>query len=145
MHGTFGDPWWWCHQMETFSMLLALCVGNSPVTGEFPHKGQWREVLMSPLTCACINIWTNKREAGDLRHHHAHYDVTIMIIATCSMRASIYQSNITVTHFYATRAERIWVDNVYYDKQFRQISYNLYKCEVHHAMQATRIMIMIGP
>ena len=27
---------WWRHQMETFSALLALCVGNSPVTGEFP-------------------------------------------------------------------------------------------------------------
>ena len=26
---------WWRHQMETFSALLALCVGNSPVTGEF--------------------------------------------------------------------------------------------------------------
>ena len=27
---------WWGHQMETFSALLALCVGNSPATGEFP-------------------------------------------------------------------------------------------------------------
>ena len=27
---------WWHHQMETFSALLALCAGNSPVTGEFP-------------------------------------------------------------------------------------------------------------
>ena len=27
---------WWRHQMETFSALLALCAGNSPVTGEFP-------------------------------------------------------------------------------------------------------------
>ena len=26
---------WWRHQMETFSVLLVLCVGNSPVTGEF--------------------------------------------------------------------------------------------------------------
>ena len=26
---------WWRHQMETFSALLALCVGNSPVSGEF--------------------------------------------------------------------------------------------------------------
>ena len=26
---------WWCHQMETFSALLAICAGNSPVTGEF--------------------------------------------------------------------------------------------------------------
>ena len=24
--------------METFSALLALCVGNSPVTGEFPTQ-----------------------------------------------------------------------------------------------------------
>ena len=29
---------WWRHQMETFSALLALCAGNSPVTGEFPSK-----------------------------------------------------------------------------------------------------------
>ena len=28
----------WHHQMETFSALLALCVGNSPVTGEFPTQ-----------------------------------------------------------------------------------------------------------
>ena len=28
----------WCHQMESFSTLLALCAGNSPVTGEFPSQ-----------------------------------------------------------------------------------------------------------
>ena len=27
---------WWRHQMETFSALLDICAGNSPVTGEFP-------------------------------------------------------------------------------------------------------------
>ena len=27
---------WWRNQMETFSALLALCVGKSPVTGEVP-------------------------------------------------------------------------------------------------------------
>ena len=27
---------WWRHQMETFAALLALCGGNSPVTGGFP-------------------------------------------------------------------------------------------------------------
>ena len=26
---------WWRHQMETISALLAICVGNSPVPGEF--------------------------------------------------------------------------------------------------------------
>ena len=29
---------WWRHQMETLSALLALCAGNSPVTGEFPAQ-----------------------------------------------------------------------------------------------------------
>ena len=29
---------WWRHQMETFSALLTLCAGNSPVTGEFPSQ-----------------------------------------------------------------------------------------------------------
>ena len=29
---------WWRHQMETFSALLAICAGNSPVIGEFPAQ-----------------------------------------------------------------------------------------------------------
>ena len=29
---------WWSHQMETFSALLAICAGNSPVTGESPAQ-----------------------------------------------------------------------------------------------------------
>ena len=29
---------WWRHQMGTFSALLALCAGNSPVTSEFPTQ-----------------------------------------------------------------------------------------------------------
>ena len=29
---------WWRHQMEAFSLLLALCAGNSPVTDEFPAQ-----------------------------------------------------------------------------------------------------------
>ena len=32
----FGS--WWRHQMETFSALLAICAGNSPVPGEFPAQ-----------------------------------------------------------------------------------------------------------
>ena len=32
------DSPWWRHQMETFSALLAICAGNSPVPGEFPAK-----------------------------------------------------------------------------------------------------------
>ena len=33
-----GMSSWWRHQMETFSALLAICAGNSPVTGEFPTQ-----------------------------------------------------------------------------------------------------------
>ena len=57
---------WWCHQMETFSALLACCEGNPPVTGGFPsqrlvtrsfdvffdlrpHNGQWRKALTFSL------------------------------------------------------------------------------------------------
>ena len=29
---------WWRQQMETFSTLLAICAGNSPVPGEFPTQ-----------------------------------------------------------------------------------------------------------
>ena len=68
---------WWRHQMETFSALLALCAGNSPVNS--PHKGQWRGAFMYSLICAWINGWVNNREAGDLRRHHAHYDVIVML------------------------------------------------------------------
>ena len=61
--------------METFSALLALCAGNSPVTGEFPWQRPGLDVF---LICAWINGWVNNREAGDWRRHRAHYDVTVM-------------------------------------------------------------------
>ena len=33
-----GDIPWWRHKMGTFSVSLAICAGNSPVTGEFPSQ-----------------------------------------------------------------------------------------------------------
>ena len=79
-------PWiitstWWRHQMETFSALLTLCAGNSPVTGEFPAQrpmtrsfnvffdlrlnkrlskqswGWWFETLLCPLWRHDIQLW----------------------------------------------------------------------------------------
>ena len=68
---------WWRHQMGTFSALLAICAGNSPVPGEFPAQrpvtrsfdvffdlrlnnrlskqswGWWFETLSRPLWCHC--------------------------------------------------------------------------------------------
>ena len=69
---------WWRHQMETFSALLALCAGNSPVAVNYPHNGQWRGALMFSLICVWINDWVNNRESGDLRRHLGHYNVNVM-------------------------------------------------------------------
>ena len=71
---------WWHHQMETLSALLTLCMGNSPVLVNSPHKGQWCWALMFSLICASINDWVNNCQAGDLRRHCGHYDVNIMVV-----------------------------------------------------------------
>ena len=69
---------WWRHQMETFSALLffVLVIHWSPVNS--PHRGQWRGALMFSLICAWTNKWVNNRDAGGLRRHNSHYDVTVM-------------------------------------------------------------------
>ena len=71
---------WRCHQMETFSALLVLWAGNSPVNS--PHKGQWRGALLFSLIFAWINGWVNSRESDDLRRHCAHYGVIVMCVAS---------------------------------------------------------------
>ena len=60
--------------MQTFSTILALCEGNHRSLLDSPHNGHSLGALMFSLIC----IWTNNRHAGDLRCHHAHYDVTVM-------------------------------------------------------------------
>ena len=37
---------------------------------------------MFSLICACTNSWVHNRDAGDLRHHRAHNDVTVVINCT---------------------------------------------------------------
>ena len=62
----FSKITWWHHQMETKnSALLALCAGNSQVTGEF-QRG-W--ALMFSLICIWTNGCANNRDAGDLKRH----------------------------------------------------------------------------
>ena len=71
-------PSWWRHQMETFSALLAICVGNSPVNSR--HKGQWRGPLIFTLIYAWINAWVNIGKTGDLRRQRAHSDIMVMFM-----------------------------------------------------------------
>ena len=74
---------WWRHQMETFSALLAICAGNSPLNGEFPAQSQWRGALTFSLICALNKRLSKKNhDAGELRRHRAHYDVIVMTVLT---------------------------------------------------------------
>ena len=73
---------WWRHddviKRKHFPRYWPFMRGihRSPVNS--PHKGQWRGALTFPLIYAWINSWVNNSEDGDLRRHHAHYDVTVM-------------------------------------------------------------------
>ena len=66
--------------METFSALLALCAGKSPVTGEFPAQGPVKRDFDVSLICAWINGLVNNRDAGDLRRYRAHYDIDVIVM-----------------------------------------------------------------
>ena len=65
--------------METFSALLALCAGNSPVSGEFPAQRPVTRGFDVFFDLSLIKRLNS--EAGDLRRYHAHYDVIVMKMA----------------------------------------------------------------
>ena len=67
-------------------------INRSPVNS--PHKDQWRGALMLSLICAWIDGWINNRDAGELRPHRAHYDVTLMMITRTGRRCRCRISNI---------------------------------------------------
>ena len=95
---------WWRHQMETFSALLAICAGNSPVPGEFPAQrpvtqsfdvffdlrlnkrmkkqslGWWFETLSCPLcrrcnVCAKWRLWIVTIKPAVSTHHIQNINV----------------------------------------------------------------------
>ena len=64
--------------METFSTLLAICEGNSPVPSEFLAQRPVTQSFDVFFDLPQKNGWVNNGEAGDLRHYQAHYDVMVM-------------------------------------------------------------------
>ena len=100
--GPFGAWSWWHYQMETFSTLLAICAGNSPITGEFPAQRSVMPSFDVLFDLHRMNGWVNNCEAGDLRRHHLHYDVIVMWVELmiCAMHFLYQQSihrQVTVT------------------------------------------------
>ena len=71
--------WWddvirWKHFPCYWSFVWG--IHRSPVNSL--HKSQLHGALMFSLIFTRIKGWVNNGEAGDLRHHCAHYDVTVM-------------------------------------------------------------------
>ena len=66
--------------MEIFSALLALCAGNSPVSGEFPAQRPVTQSFDVFFDLHLIKRLRNTREAGDLRRYRLHYDVIVMAL-----------------------------------------------------------------
>ena len=64
--------------METFSAVLALCEGSSPVTGEFPPQRPVTQSFDVFFDLRLNKRWSKNRDAGNLRRHRTHYDITVM-------------------------------------------------------------------
>ena len=87
---------WWRNQMETFSTSLALCVGNSPVTSEFPSQRPVTRSFDVFFDLTLTNGWANHQDGGDLRCNCAHYDITLM--PTICNRIKLYLVSWTRNH-----------------------------------------------
>ena len=117
----------------TKSALLAICAGNSPVSVNSPHKGQWRGALMFSLICARMNDWVNNREAGDLRRHRGHYDVSVMF---CEVLWHSPGSNFTVSVticlkiilFIATLLRGLWSNSSSPGQNGRHFADDVFEC-----------------
>ena len=64
----------WKHFLRYWSFVW----GIHRSTANSPLKGQCCGALMFSVTCAWTINWSNNGDAGDLRRHHAHYNVISM-------------------------------------------------------------------
>ena len=65
-----------------------LC-GEFTVTNKFPTQGQVMRSFF--FICARRNGWVNNGDAGDLRGHSAHYDVTVMEMSFAKFRSFLFR------------------------------------------------------
>ena len=83
--------------METFSALLAICVGNSPATSEFPAQ---RPVTLSfdVFFDLRLNTRLSKQSViGNLIRHCVHYDVTVMNVIHIRSLARVRYDKLTAS------------------------------------------------
>ena len=138
---------WWRHQMETFSALLAICAGKSPVPGDFPAQrpvtrsfgvffdlrrnkrlskqswGWWFETLSRPL-------WRhrngtshapNRRHGNRILRSSYHYAYMLIMLITLILDANPNSYNGTIS-----RKTAIWNNDIFINKILGQIL-NIYQ------------------
>ena len=121
---------WWRHQMETFSALLALCVGNSPVTGEFPVQ---RPVTRSfgvvfdlrlnkRLSKQSWGWWFEKQSRPWWRHRNGY------VILTTLRKISFFMMLKGPFMPIQSIVLNVWVWNVHFRSKASQLS--LIRCNV---------------
>ena len=96
--------------------VTGLCEGNPLLTVEFPSQ---RPVTRSidVFFDLRLNGSANNRDAGDLRHHRSHYDVTVMSYPFPLLLNQAFHENIY--HMSQLRIENITIKN----KAIQPISY----------------------
>ena len=87
---------WWRHDMETLSVLLAICVGNPPVTRDSYRKD---EISIAELWCfICVRrnrLLKNGGVVGELRRHGVHvtplsYEGSPVNMPPCARTGHLY-------------------------------------------------------
>ena len=106
---------WWRHQIETFSVLLAICAGNSLVSGEFPAQ---RPVTRSfdVFFDLCPNKrlskqlwgWWFETPSGSLWRHSNDHELPSAPTSVCATLSKIL--NAPSVEFYAFKAWRNMID-----------------------------------
>ena len=91
VHVSYMKLSWWLHQIETFSALVAFCAGNSPVTSKFPAQRPVTRSFDIFFDLRLNKRLSKNREAGDMRHHRAHYDVIVIMgnVGVCHVTSTL--------------------------------------------------------
>ena len=132
---------WWRHQMKTFSVLLALCAGNSPVTGEFPSQRP-----VTPSFDTFFDLRLNKRlnkqsrrsrfetpSRSLWRHRNEMWHISAPNIAHLSW--SCWTRNIWLILFYASWCHQLSRSLIIPDKR---VPVNSFSCAVISVLRNER-------
>ena len=95
--------------METFSAVLAICAGNSPVTVKFHAQMPVARGFDGFFGLRLNEV--NNREAVDLRRHRAHVDVTAMLSKClfCNLLNELRKTFWPVNELHLEKQQGLWM------------------------------------